>query len=1098
MLYEKNRERELKQELFENPTSEYRGTPFWSWNCRVTKELIHDQMEIFRKMGFGGAHLHPRTGLETEYMGEEFLDLVAYADEQAKEKEMLVWLYDEDRYPSGAAGGIVTENWDFRARHLLLTREKKENMCPSREAFRESVSRGEKPAGYYLTAYRIKTENGYLDSYRQVEGPQPEFDSEEETRTEGRLWFAYVELMRESPWFNDQTYVDVMNQKAIERFLEVTHERYYQVLGEEFGKSIPAIFTDEPQIKGSMALPDGESGADVTLSFTDDLPETFEQEYGVNLLAVLPELLWELPDGKFSVHRYRYHDHLAERFVSAFTDTIGKWCGEHNIAMTGHYMSEPTLYSQTLRLGEAMRCYRSQQLPGVDILCGDPEYSTVKQAVSVARQDGREGVICEMYGVTHWDFDFKGHKLQGDWLAALGVNIRCHHLAFMSMEGEAKRDWPASINYQSPWWEKYSYIENYFARVNTALTRGKADIQVAVLHPIESYWISYGPVAQTQGLRDQMDKNFRDMIGWMLFGLVDFDFLSESLLPGQFGGIGKKGPGKAVGTPDCGGQTVLNVGQMSYQTVLVPGLWTIRSTTLDLLEQLADQGGRVIFMGRIPVLVDGMPDDRAVRLAARTCTIPYQQYDLLEALEEDRSLEVRFANGHRSDNLFYQMRQDETCKWLFLCHVNRKRNRVDQAENMNIRIRGEYEVTCYDALTGETEEMEAEYREGFTCLTAQMYAEDSFLWKLTERDAAVPGTAAGESAGKKPQGTADDVAGSRYPVPTGTLTSFYGLVAGPAGVGGRPERILATVKEPDSFSLAEPNVLLLDSPCWKLDEGAWNEKEEILRLDNEIRTLLHYPHRQDAYTQPWRIREAPENNLVSLRYEIDSRVAAGELRLAMERPEKVRIWWNGVLCPSGEADIDGWYVDSFIRTLKVPGLKEGRNELLLEVPYGRKTNLENVFLLGDFGVEVCGNKAVVTDGPERLVFGDITRQKLPFYGGSVTYSMHFILEAEQEVGIRVPHFKAPVLEVFVDGVSAGLIAFAPHMLAAGRLAPGEHKLEIRAYGNRFNSFGTLHNCNDEFQWYGPDSYRTKGSEWSDEWCLREFGVLGGVEVVAVV
>lgn len=63
--------------------------------------------------------------------------------------------------------------------------------------------------------------------------------------------------MQESPWYNDQTYVDVMNREAVLRFLEITHERYYEVLGEEFGRSIPAIFTDEPQIKGSMVLPDG-------------------------------------------------------------------------------------------------------------------------------------------------------------------------------------------------------------------------------------------------------------------------------------------------------------------------------------------------------------------------------------------------------------------------------------------------------------------------------------------------------------------------------------------------------------------------------------------------------------------------------------------------------------------------------------------------------------------------------------------------------------------------------------------------------------------------------------------------------------------------
>ena len=246
MLYKKNAETKLSRELFENPTSEYRGTPFWSWNCLVTKELIADQLEIFRRMGFGGAHLHPRTGLETPYLSDEFMELVKYADEQAREKGMLCWLYDEDRYPSGAAGGMVTENWNYRARHLLLTREKKQGMCADREEFLSCIAAGGKPAGYYLCAYRVKTEKGYLHSYHRVSGPQPDFDSKAAEQREGKLWFAYVELMRESPWFNDQTYIDVMNRKAVERFLEITHERYYEVLGEEFGKSIPAIFTDEP------------------------------------------------------------------------------------------------------------------------------------------------------------------------------------------------------------------------------------------------------------------------------------------------------------------------------------------------------------------------------------------------------------------------------------------------------------------------------------------------------------------------------------------------------------------------------------------------------------------------------------------------------------------------------------------------------------------------------------------------------------------------------------------------------------------------------------------------------------------------------------
>ena len=65
-----------------------------------------------------------------------------------------------------------------------------------------------------------------------------------------------------------------------------------------------------------------------------------------------------------------------------------------------------------------------------------------------------------------------------------------------SVNGEAKRDYPASIFYQSPWYKEYRMIEDHFARVNTALTRGKARVRIGVVHPIESYWLHYGPKGQ--------------------------------------------------------------------------------------------------------------------------------------------------------------------------------------------------------------------------------------------------------------------------------------------------------------------------------------------------------------------------------------------------------------------------------------------------------------------------------------------------------------------------------------------------------------------------------------------------------------------------
>ena len=158
--------------------------------------------------------------------------------------------------------------------------------------------------------------------------------------------------------------------------------------------------------------------------------------------------------------------------------------------------------------GETMRAYAGFQIPGMDLLCDRREFTTAKQVQSVVRQYGREAMISELYGVTNWSFDFRGHKLQGDWQAALGVTVRAPHLAWTSMEGEAKRDYPASIFYQSPWYKEYRLLEDHFARVNMALMSGKPVVKIGVIHPMESYWLHYGPQELNGRICQEMEERF--------------------------------------------------------------------------------------------------------------------------------------------------------------------------------------------------------------------------------------------------------------------------------------------------------------------------------------------------------------------------------------------------------------------------------------------------------------------------------------------------------------------------------------------------------------------------------------------------------------
>ena len=191
------------------------------------------------------------------------------------------------------------------------------------------------------------------------------------------------------------------------------------------------------------------------------------------------------------------------------------------------------------------------------------ELNTAKQAQSAVHQYGREGMLSELYGVTGWEFDFRGHKLAGDWQAALGVTVRVHHLTWTS-------------------------------RLNTVLSRGKAVVKVGVIHPIESYWLYWGNKEQTQGLRDEMDERFKKLTEWLLFGLIDFDFISESLWKSQ--------------TPDDAllSDEAFFVGKVKYETILVPNCLSLRSSTLERLKVFQKKGGRVVFLGELPRFIDAV------------------------------------------------------------------------------------------------------------------------------------------------------------------------------------------------------------------------------------------------------------------------------------------------------------------------------------------------------------------------------------------------------------------------------------------------------------------------------------------------------------
>ena len=224
---------------------------------------------------------------------------------------------------------------------------------------------------------------------------------------------------------------------------------------------------------------------------------------------------------------------------------------------------------------------------------------------------------------------------------------------------------------------------------------------------------------------------------------------------------------------------------------------------------------------------------------------------------------------------------------------------------------------------------------------------------------------------------------------------------------------------------------------------------------------------------------------MTLTYEIFSETEISDIWLAMEGLAGVQLFLNG---KPVEKKLEGYYVDPAIPKTVLGTLKQGANILRVVITFTAKTNLEACYILGIFSVRVQGDQAVLAPWREKGWYGSLTEQGMPFYGGNAVYEE--TLELEKGLyEVQVSKFRAPVLEVELDGKHAGMIAFAPYTCRLKIEKSGVHTLGIRAFGSRVNTFGAIHDCDEQEVYFDPNAWRTEEDSWSYEYQLKKTGIL---------
>ncbi len=1061
---EESRRKMKKKDLekaFLSPGAADRGKPFWSWNGELRGGELARQAHIMKEMGFGGYFMHSRTGLITEYLGDEWFERINEVADAAEKDGMEAWLYDEDRWPSGSAGGKATVEPRFRMKSLYVYVSDPALADWDEGSFALFAARMD---GIDLYTYREADLSAVSDAASAASAVQAAVaalsaGAAGEPGEWKALRFAVVPDTP-SDGFNGTTYLDTMSREAVERFIDLTHEEYARRCGDRLGRSIRGIFTDEPH-RGHCFDNRSERNGVVScaVAWTDDIFAEFEKRYGFACRPILPELFFRKNGEAVAPVKLFYIDLANALFLERFAKPINDWCEKHRMIFTGHVLHEDSLMNQTVPNGSLMRFYEYMGYPGVDVLTEHNRcYWIVKQLASAARQLGKTRLLSELYGCTGWQFSFKNHKNVGDWQALFGINLRCPHLSWYTMEGEAKRDYPASILHQSPWYRDYKTVEDHFARLGVVLSAGAPDCGVLLLNPIESLWCqAYAGwadwISNVSPDVAPIEERYTQLFHWLTDNQIDFDYGEEEMMSRL----------AAVETAD--GRAVLRVGQADYGTVIVADLLTVRPTTLALLREFAEKGGAVIFCGEAPTYVNAVKSDGPAALAARCVRIPYAEEQLVAAVRahSEAFVSVTDADGKTEKAVFAQVRRAFCGDGAAAVVLNTDREAPRRNLVLTLRAPAGLFAEEWDPDTGarydassRVSETDGLYRIGLDLETGGIRC---FVLSR-DRDGTLAPLPAYETVGEK------------------TLTGEF------------------------PYRCDEPNVCVLDWCRWRAEDGAWSGEDEVLRVDRQLRDRFGLDHRSGGMLQPWYAKrfDQKEYGAIRLSYEFYIDVLpAGPVFLAGERPELNRYRVNGAALKRGGAD-DFW-VDDCFRKMRIPAgvLKRGRNEVTVDVLFRRTTNVEALYLIGDFGVKTDGRKRTLVSAPERMGCCNYADRDMPFYSGNLT----FLLSPEDyrpltdafadadRIVLTPKDFTGACVKVEAAG-STTVLGWEPYEADVTEAVRRGLPIEVTVVGTRTNVFGPLHELPKPAYACGPGSFVTEGDEWTDDYSLLDSGLRGFV------
>ena len=829
-------------------------------------------------------------------------------------------------------------------------------------------------------------------------------------------------------------YVDTLDGEVISEFIRVTHEAYKEKLGDKF-TDMAGFFTDEPQISRNG------------LPWSFILEKEYKKAYGEELAPKLLDLFYETETS--SETKYNFFKLITNLFSENYMNNIYKWCNDNGSALTGHLVLEEGLHAQLIANGACMPHYEYMTVPGMDNLGRIlNRIECEMQLSSVANQLGKKQILSETFAACGWNVSFEELLWIYEHQMVHGINYLCQHLEGYTLRGIRKRDYPATLFKQQPWWNDYRVFNDKVSRIGMLIAEGKIEHEILVLHSADSAWANYdikSPVYASQLCRDMVDVMNRLEKNQLQYHLGDATIMERHA---------KVENGKIV------------IGTQSYSVVVVPTADCLASNTVKLLKEFKTQGGLVIFAGRIPTMINGKTTDEIIEFSKNCITV--EAKNLVNAIPASLcKIELSYDADKLEKPILTAVRRFDEQKMTMYYLVNP----CNVKHDFTATVKGK-SATVFDTVKGEEKAVEFSVNGDKLDIKSTIYGNGSVV--LFVYDEAVKQPLCTNKAELKP-------------------IQFSGEWQ------IEPDDNAITLDYCDVYfdgKLAYENLPVNDV------------QEKALSFERKVNTKLvfRFNVKDLSFGKCELVVETPEIFDITVNGKVIEKEVNGYY---FDTSFKVIDIFNYVIEGQNEITLECDFVQServYENAKKSLIFESEKNKLSYDM------EIEAIYLKGDFAVKTdeqfedlersatrTNGNFYLTKAPDTLNIGDIVKQGYPFFAGSMTFKKKITLSASEckNRSVKFSRLGSTVIKIKVNGTEADKVMWQPYEVDVSHLLhEGENDIEITITGSLRNLLGPFHLIEGENHWVAPKCFfhespiwnKGLNKNWVDSYCFVEFGI----------